>query len=46
MEIQDEKSPAEIEGGHKLDHEESMMYTGRVDAKEYGTLKREYVTEP
>jgi hypothetical protein len=40
MGIPDEKTPAELEKGSDDD---AMMYTGRVDAREYGTLKREYV---
>ncbi|KAF8544723.1 amino acid permease/ SLC12A domain-containing protein [Trichophaea hybrida] len=45
MGVEDEKSPgvgADLERSSGSDREEDLvMYTGQVDAKEYGTLKRE-----
>jgi len=45
MGIEDEKSPgigADLERSSGSDQEDLVMYTGQLDAKEYGTLKREY----
>lgn len=41
MGLQNEMTPTKLEGGSSKDHDDAMMYTGRVDPNEYGTLKRE-----